>query len=330
MSIQPTNSKTPATGRAHWIDPATLMRIQNLQLRAKAVVDGFYNGLHRSPLHGFSVEFSEYRPYTIGEDPKNIDWKLFARSDRYFIKKFEDETNRRCYLVVDQSRSMSYTTIGYAKAEYARTLAATLAYYLHLQRDAVGLLTFEAKVKDFVAARHRPGQLQRILSGLDQPLEGKSTDLLTPLSQLADLVRQRSLMLIISDLMVPVDQLSSRFGYLRARRHEVMVMRVLDPGELELNVDRPLMLIDSETGKEVFIDPATAVRQYRQRFLDHEQQLKDMFGSHGIEFATFVTDQPLELALFDLLSAQQQRGGFNRRATRAVKAGGQGGAAWAS
>ena len=127
-------SSVPSHDR--WIDMSAIMRIENLQWRAKSIVDGFHNGLHRSPKHGFSVEFSEYRPFSLGDDPRTIDWKLFARSDRYYIKKFEDETNRRCYLVVDQSKSMQYRSLDYSKLEYARTLAATLAYYWTLQRDA--------------------------------------------------------------------------------------------------------------------------------------------------------------------------------------------------
>lgn len=142
------------------IDPAALMGIRNLELRARVVVDGFWSGIHRSPYHGFSVEFTEYRQYTAGDDPRYLDWRVFARSDRYFIKKFEDETNLRCHLLADRSRSMSFGSVGYTKAAYAATLAATLAYFLHLQGDAVGLLTFDEQVRDYLPARHRTGHLR--------------------------------------------------------------------------------------------------------------------------------------------------------------------------
>src|SRR3990172_8557035 len=132
-------------GTATFVDPSALMRIKSLQLRAKVVVEGFFTGLHRSPYHGFSVEFSEYRQYTPGDDPRYLDWRLYARSDRYYVKRFEDETNLRCHLLVDNSRSMTYGSLGYTKAQYANTLAATLALFLHLQGDAVGLLTFDQK-----------------------------------------------------------------------------------------------------------------------------------------------------------------------------------------
>ncbi len=193
--------------QALYADPATLMRIKNLQLRAKYIVDGFQSGLHRSPLHGFSVEFSEYRPFVSGEDPRGIDWKLFARSDRYYVKKFEDETNRRCHLVVDQSRSMDYGSLSYSKLEYSRTLAATLAYYLNQQRDAVGMLTFEADVTGSIPARFRQGQMRRLLSLLDQPTGGSSTDMNKPLSQLANIVKHRGLMIILSDFLVPIESI---------------------------------------------------------------------------------------------------------------------------
>lgn len=292
-------NETLKSGR---IDPATLMRIKNLQVRAKSVVDGFYNGLHRSPLHGFSVEFSEYRPYSNGDDLRGLDWKLFGRTDRYYIKKFEDETNRRCYLAVDNSRSMSYGSLGYTKSDYARTMAATLAYYFALQRDAVGLLTFEDKVIDFIGARHRPGHFQRILAALDRPPQGNQTDLLGPLAELAELVRHRGLVILISDLLVPLAQLRSRFAFLRARGHEVMVLRILDPTEVEFQFDSPVMMVDMETKRELFVDPGQARQRYQRAFAEHNDQLKNIFAELGIDWTTLTIDQPLDTALFNFLA----------------------------
>ena len=152
--------RPPATNKARaaaFIDPAALMRIKNLQLRAKVVVEGFLSGLHKSPVHGFSVEFTEYRQYTPGDDLRYLDWRLYARSDRYYLKRFEDETNLRCYLLVDLSRSMGFKSVSYDKAEYAKTVAATVAYFLTLQRDAVGLVTFDQQIREYLPARFRPG-----------------------------------------------------------------------------------------------------------------------------------------------------------------------------
>src|SRR4026209_1498639 len=159
------------------IDPKSLMAIKNLEFRARVVVEGFWNGLHRSPYHGFSVEFTEYRQYTPGDDPRYLDWRLYARSDRYFIKKFEDETNLRCYLLVDNSRSMSYGSLAYTKAQYANTLAATLAYFLYLQGDAVGLLTLDEQIREYLPARHRSGHWRHLMLALKKRAAGTATDL---------------------------------------------------------------------------------------------------------------------------------------------------------
>src|SRR3954471_13813716 len=192
-----------AISSAKFIDPQTLMSIGSLELRARAVVQGFWNGLHRSPYHGFSVEFTEYRQYSPGDDPRYLDWKVFARTDRYFIKKFEDETNLRCHLLVDQSRSMEYGSRDYTKAHYAATLAATLAYFLHLQGDAVGLLTFDEAVRDFMPARHRADHLRQIMIKLEKPAGGSRTDLVAPLERVAQLVRKRGLVVLVSDFLAP-------------------------------------------------------------------------------------------------------------------------------
>jgi len=185
------------------VDPATLMRIGNLQLRARVVVEGFLSGLHRSPYHGFSVEFTEYRQYTPGDDPRYLDWKLYARTDRYYLKRFEDETNLRVWLLVDLSRSMSYGSVGYDKASYAKTAAATLGYFLSLQRDAVGLVTFDAQVHDYLPARYRPGHLHRLMMLLERSCGGSATDLASPLAQVAQLAHKRGMVVLLSDLLAP-------------------------------------------------------------------------------------------------------------------------------
>lgn len=295
------------------IDPAALMRIRNLQLRSRHVVDGFYNGLHRSPYHGFSVEFSQYRPYSVGDDPRQLDWKLFARSDRYHIKQFEDETSRRCYLLVDQSRSMDYTTLTYTKADYARTVAASLGYYLTLQRDSVGLLTFGDAVLEFLPARHRPGHFRRFLAALERSSHGTQTDLQKPLEQIAAMVRRRGLVVLISDLLAPVESLKKHLSHLIGRGHEVLLLRILDPGEIVLTLSEPTMVRDLESGRDVYIDPQTAIEKYQQRFAEHEQQVRSACDSLGVVFSTLPTDQPVDTALFDLLSMTIRRSGRRGR-----------------
>src|SRR3954471_5584427 len=209
-----------AISSAKFIDPQTLMSIGSLELRARAVVEGFWNGLHRSPYHGFSVEFTEYRQYSPGDDPRYLDWKVFARSDRYFIKKFEDETNLRCHLLMDQSRSMEFGTRGYTKAQYAATLAATLAYFLHLQGDAVGLLTFNEQVREYLPARHRKGHLRHLMLSLEQPTAGRATDLNAPIERITTLIRKRGLVSLVSDFFAPLDRLERNLIALTAGGHE--------------------------------------------------------------------------------------------------------------
>src|SRR5436853_5228638 len=229
------------------IDPKTLMSIRNLELRARVVVEGFWSGLHRSPYHGFSSEFTEYRQYTPDDDPRYLDWKVFARSDRYFIKKFEDETNLRCYLLTDRSRSMAYGSQGYTKGEYCATLAATLAYFLYLQGDAVGLLTFDQQIREYLPARHRTGHLRHLMLRLEQPAGGKATDLAVPLKRIIETVKKRALMVLISDLLAPIETLEKNLTALTASGHDVLLFHILDPAELGFHFEKAVMFHDVES-----------------------------------------------------------------------------------
>jgi len=302
-------ARSPATatrGRAA-ADPAALMRIKSLQLRARIAMEGFIRGIHRSPYHGFSVEFSEYRQYTPGDDPRYLDWRLFARSDRYYVKRFEDETNLRCTIVLDTSRSMSFQSGEHSKYEYARTVAATLAYFLSTQRDAVGLATFEDRITEYLPPRHRPGQMRRLTSILDREPAGRVTDLAGPLEEIAAVIRKRGMVVIISDLLAPVELLQSRLGYLRSRGHDVLVLRVLDPAEIDFRFETPAMFLDQESGRQLYVDPSAARAGYLQKFQAHADQLAAACADLGVEHSTMTTDRPLELVLFDLVRARARR-----------------------
>ncbi|MFO1063836.1 MAG: DUF58 domain-containing protein [Pirellulales bacterium] len=291
----------PGVGRA-MIHPAALMQIKNLSLRAKSVVEGFSSGMHRSPLHGFSVEFSEYRPYVLGDDPRRVDWKLLARTDRYYVKQYEDETNRRCYIVVDQSRSMAYGSLAYSKAEYGRTLAATFAYFLTQQRDAVGLMTCGEGEPDFIPARHRPGHFQQLMRHLEKESLGQMSTLAEGLSALAARSRRRGLVIIISDLLLDPESLALPLGYLRGRGHEVILIRTLDPREVNFTLDHSTMLRDMETGRQIYVDPAAAKQTYDAKFAEHRSQLTDLCHRRNARIETVPTDSPLEAALFELIT----------------------------
>jgi len=293
--------------RAQLIDTRALMQIRSLELRARIVAQGFWSGIHRSPHHGFSAEFTEYRQYTPGDDPRYLDWRLYARSDRYYVKKFEDETNLRCHLLLDQSRSMGFGTLDWTKADYAHTLAATLAYFLFRQGDAVGLLSFEENIRDYLPARNRPGHLRQIMLSLEKPATGKSTDLTKPLQRIVELVNKRGLMVLISDLLAPVDELENQLAQLTATGHEVIVFRVLDPKEVDFDFEEALLFHDSETEKDAFIDPGAARKRYLERFGEHGEVIRALCHKLGAQYLPVTTDQPLEKVLSDFLR-QRLRG----------------------
>ena len=283
------------------------MSIRNLELRARVVVEGFWSGIHRSPYHGFSAEFTEYRQYTPDDDPRYLDWKVFARSDRFFVKKFEDETNLRCYLLTDQSRSMTYGSLSYTKAEYSATLAATLAYFLYLQGDAVGLMTFDRQVRDYLPARHRTGHLRQLMLALEKPATGEATDFNSPLKRIVEIVKKRGLIVVVSDFLAPLERLDQNLSALAACGHEVLVIQVLDPAEVGFDFKDPVMFEDAESGRILFIDPAAARSEYRRKLEAHRDALRGTCQRLGIAWQGLVTDQALDSVLFDFLRQRMQR-----------------------
>lgn len=297
------------------------MNIRSLELRARAVVEGLWTGLHRSPYHGFSVEFTEYRAYTPGDDLRHLDWRVLGRTDRYFIKKYEDETNLRFHLLVDQSRSMDYGTRGYTKGRYAATLAATLAYFLHLQGDAIGLLTFDEAVREYLPARHRPGHLRQLMFALEKPATGKATNLAAPLERIAALVRKRGLVALVSDFLAPVDRLERDLLTLTSCGHEISVFQVLDPAELNLGLEQPAMFEDVESGRTLYLDPAAARGAYVKKLEAHCAALRATCRKLGVGYHQLSTAQPLEIALFEFLQDRMTRGRQFRPAARATGGG---------
>jgi uncharacterized protein (DUF58 family) len=298
---------------APYIDPAALMRIRSLELRAKVIVEGLWKGMHRSPYHGFSVEFSEYRAYAQGDDPRYIDWKVLARTDRTYIKKFEDETNLRCQLVVDHSRSMSYGSGAMTKADYASTFAATLALFLMQQGDAVGVTTFGTKLEDHVPARNRPGHLRRLMLELEKPTSAGATSLDLSVQQLSELVHKRGLICLISDLLAPVEKLERQMGWLGAMGHDIVLFHVMDRAEIDFKFDKSAQFRDAETGTERFVDPASARDGYLKRLEAHRAFIRRACERQGIDYHWCPTDRPLEMTLFDFLSVRTRQGIAHRR-----------------
>lgn len=286
------------------IDPSALMRVKSLELRARMVMEGFWKGLHKSPYHGFSVEFSEYRPYVAGDDLRFLDWKVMARSDRAYIKKFEDETNLRAHLLVDRSRSMTYGSGEYSKADYAATFAATLAFFLMGQNDAVGLTTFDSKVDQHVPARNRPGQLRRILLQLESAPSGEGTDLGAAMKGLQDIIRKRSFIALLSDLLAPIDDLEKQIGYLAAGGHDIVVFQILDPRELDFAFSKATHFRDTESGRDLYIDPDVARPDYLKKINAHLDSVRQLCGKHGVAYHCVPTNEPLERVLFDFVTSR--------------------------
>lgn len=287
------------------LDPAALMRVKSLELRARMVMEGFWKGLHRSPYHGFSVEFSEYRPYVRGDDPRFLDWKVMARTDRAYLKKFEDETNLRAHILLDRSRSMNYGSAGYTKADYSATLAATFAYFLMGQQDAVGLTTFDRKIDSHLPARNRPGQLRQILRQLEIAPVGESTDLGAAMKGLHELIRKRSMVVLLSDLLAPIEDLEKQIGYFAAGRHEIAVFQFLDRRELDFDFEKATHFRDQESRRDLFVDPSAAKAGYLERLNAHLEAIRKLCARHGVSYRLVPTDEPLEQVLFEFVNLRR-------------------------
>ncbi len=303
--------------RESLIHPQALMSIHNMELRARVVVEGFWNGLHRSPYHGFSVEFTEYRQYTPGDDTRFVDWRVVGKTDRYFIKKFEDETNLRCFFVVDQSQSMAYGSGGYTKAQYAATLAATLGYFLEGQGDAIGLVTFAEAMRDYLPARHRPGHLRQFMLTLEKQSTGAATNIETPLRRVSELVQKRGLIVIVSDFLTAITTLEKSLSQLRAWGHEIACFQTLDPTEITLTFEKASLFRDIESGQELYIDPKLARREYLARLSAHNETLAKICGNLGVALHLVPTDRPMEKSLMDFLLDRRRLGKSLRRRTNA-------------
>jgi uncharacterized protein (DUF58 family) len=295
------------------IDARALMAIRSLELRARAVVEGFWTGIHRSPYHGFSVEFTEYRQYAPGDDPRHIDWRVLARSDRTYIKKFEDETNLRCHLVLDRSRSMEFGTVGHTKAAYAATFAATLALFLQQQGDAVGLVSFDDVVREFIPARNRPGHLNHLLHAIEQPVPGRATNLPVALERAAHLLRKRGMVVLIADFLAPVADLERPLSHLAALGHDIAAIQFLDPAEASLSFHQAAHFVDLESGESLHVDPDAARVAYVQRLEAHQADLRLLFGRVGATWHPVLTDAPLGPVLQGFVQSRHRRGRASAR-----------------
>jgi uncharacterized protein (DUF58 family) len=293
-----------ARGR-QFLDPAVVARLGTLELRARTIVEGFLTGLHRSPFKGFSVEFAEYRQYMPGDDLSTIDWKVYARSDRHYVKKFEEETNLDCHVMLDVSGSMAYGSRGITKFEYGQCLAASLAYLMNRQRDGVGLTAFDDAIVGMLPASARPGHLRAMLITLERLKIGKRTNVSKPMHQLASSLTKRGMVVLISDLLDEPERVIRGLKHFQFRGTDVVVFHVLDPHELEFPFERATRFEDMETEAEVMAVPAVV----RQHYVAEMQALIDRYkrelGGAGIDYHLMTTADPLELGLMHYLSTRE-------------------------
>ncbi|MDR0787227.1 MAG: DUF58 domain-containing protein [Gemmatimonadota bacterium] len=300
------NSAVVNDSLGRFLDPHVLARIGNLELLSRSVVTGFINGLHRSANLGLSMDFAEHRGYMPGDDIRRVDWRLFARTDRFYIKEFEADTNSNFVTVLDVSSSMNYTGAGIRKIDYARYLAACLTYFVKGQRDRIGLVTFDSKVVDYVppSARH----LDTILHTLNriEPGTGRKGDLKEPLHRAADRLRRKGMIVLISDLYEDPEKVIEAIKPLRGRGHELMVFQILDPNEINFPFENPSLFEDLESGTRLPISPAALRERYRESMNTHLSTLARLFRENHVEYALHNTAEPLDFALFDFLSARER------------------------
>jgi len=295
---------TPGTTATRFLDPELLARVGSLELLARAVVEGFMSGLHRSPYTGFSTEFTEYRQYNAGDDLRYLDWRLLARTDRYFIKKYRADTNTQCHLLVDTSASMSYAhESSVTKLQYAQFLAASLAYLLNRQQDAVGLVAFADKVHTHVPARNRTGHMRTIFGNLSMLEAGGETHLAESLHQLAEILTRRGIVVIISDFYDQSERLQEAFQHLRFKGHDLVAFHVLDQNELDFNFNEPVLLLeDAETQEQMPVLPDVVMSGYRERMRQHVEDMRRCAAANHVDYEMLTTKQPLDFALFSFLS----------------------------
>jgi uncharacterized protein (DUF58 family) len=308
----------PAATEFRFLDPAVLARLGTLELKARTVVEGFLTGLHRSPMKGFSVEFAEYRQYLPGDDLATIDWKVYARSDRHYVKKFEEETNLDCHLLIDVSASMGYGgSARVTKLEYGSMLAASLAYLMNRQRDAVGLTAFDEGIVEMLPPGSRPGHLRSILLTLDRLRIGRRTDVSKPLHLLADGIGKRGMVVLISDLLDEPERVIDGLRHFRFRGTDVIVFHVLDPDELTFPFERAARFRDIEGDEELVAVPSAVRRQYLDALNAALEIYRRELTSAGIDYRLLDTSQPLDLALGAYLSARHRSGSGGQARGRA-------------
>ena len=298
------SSSLPTTPR--FLDPVVLSKIRDLELIARTVVEGFVSGLHRSPFLGFSVDFAEYRQYMPGDDIRRIDWRVFARSDRFYVKEYEGETNTNVYLLLDVSGSMGYQSGAISKMEYACYLTASLAYFAQRQKDSVGLVTFSDRLVEKLPARCRLGHMNSLLHVLDKVRPDAQTEFGRPLQALAETFRRRGIVVLISDLYAPPDEVVRSLRNFRFKGNDIIVFHILDPQERLFEFSRAFRMEDMETKRQVVMVPENVRDEYLRLMKQHIETFRQECGVLGADYLVLETSRPLDYALYSYLYTRQK------------------------
>ncbi|MBN1854219.1 MAG: DUF58 domain-containing protein [Pirellulales bacterium] len=298
----------PGERTAHrFLDPAVLAKLQGLELRARRIVEGYFAGLHRSPFHGFSVEFAEHRDYAPGDDLRYVDWKVFGKTDRIYLKQFEEETNLICYLLLDVSQSMQYRgpESPLSKLEYAQCLAASLAYLVLRQQDSVALVTFDDSIRQLISPRGNPTHLKDLLAVMEEVAPTGKTRTGPIFHDLAERLKQRGIIVIISDLFDDVDSVLAGLKHFRHRRHEIILLHVLDRAEREFPFDRVTLFRGLEQLPDVLTDPRSLRKAYLAEFEAYQRRLQAGCRAQGADYVLVPTDRPLDMVLSAYLNRRK-------------------------
>jgi uncharacterized protein (DUF58 family) len=297
----------PAEVTNRFLDPAVLAEISSLDLVARTVVEGFVAGLHRSPDFGFSQEFAEYRAYAPGDDLRHVDWNVFARTEKAYLKRYRGETNTEVMVLLDASASMGFASGKVSKFDYGKFLASALVFLAHLQRDSTGFIVFHDDVANFIRPSGRQGQLMRLLHGIDKAQLGKRTDFRRPFFELQQLLRRRGITILISDFFENPENIVRTVEPLRFRGNELILFQVLDRSELEPRLPEPVLLVDMETDEAIEASPEYALTEYRDKMSAHIENLRSKAQAAGFEYFLLTTDRPLDEGLREYFTVRQRR-----------------------
>ena len=288
-----------------YLNTKILSSINNLEFLTKHIVEGFITGLHKSPFHGFSAEFSQHKPYMQGDNIRYIDWKVFARSDRYYIKQFEEETNLRCSILLDISRSMTYGSAGISKLQYASVLAASLAYLMLRQRDATGLVLFDDEIRQSLPVKSIPVYIKEIIQVLDTIKSGTDTNITNALHSIADKIKRRGLIIIISDLLDEPSKVLSGIKHLQYNKHEIVVFHIVDDMEIDFNFKGEIIFEDLESNHKIKTDSRYIRQEYLKEFHKQRDFYKSKFYESYVDYNILRTSEPVENGLTQYLLRRQ-------------------------